>query len=196
MFTMHREVTISPDAPMPKGYAFLPKGVVFKTFHCRKLTRESGRTLYVVTNNKNTLGLQAPKAIIAQVHSKAKDTLATRRAAVQKKDAADIDKATGELRDQFPKMPKIDKNLILCHGFRKHSGRVGRNGSMALAKKVTLAVIAHIRHRHTDYDTLLRHGQAREATRKAIWKQIDNTMREWGCTDGNPKVVYHQLTAC
>jgi hypothetical protein len=181
---MYHETTVDSTQPMPRGYGFLPKGIAFKTLHCRKLTHASGEPLYVVVDNKSTLGLRAPKTIIAQVHRKAKDTLATRRAAVQKKDAADTDKAAAELKAQFPKMPTVEIDTILKHGFRKHSGRVGRTGSIPLSKKVTLAVIAHIRHRHTNYDSLLSSGEAREDTRRTIWKQVENTMRKWGCTNG------------
>jgi hypothetical protein len=181
---MHREVTIAPSAPMPQGYAFLSKGVAFKTLHCRKLTREAGQLLYVVVDNKKTLGLRAPKPIVAQVHQKAKQTLTTRRAVVQKRDDLDIARTTKELRSQFPQMPSSERELILQHGFKKHSRRVGRTASLTLEKKVKLAAIAHLRHTHTEYDTLLRNGQARGVARVAVWRKIESVMREWGCIDG------------
>ncbi|KAF1918742.1 hypothetical protein BDU57DRAFT_443251 [Ampelomyces quisqualis] len=186
---MYREITVSPDTPMPKGYAFVPKGTAYKTLHCRKLTQEAGESLYVVVDKKKTLGLRAPQAIVSAVHSKAKDTLATRRAAVQKRDDADISKATTELQKQFPAIPGADKGLVLKHGFKKHSGRVGRTGSLPLHKKVMLAVIAHIRHMHSNYDALLRAGQPREAARKATWKTIEGVMREWGCNESRHQPV-------
>jgi hypothetical protein len=181
---MQREITVGPSAPMPQGYAFLPKGIAFKTLHCRKLTREAGQPLYVVVDNKKTLGLRAPKTIIAQVHVKAKETLSTRRAAVQKRDALDIAKTTKELRSQFPKMPTSERELILKHGFKKHSHRVGRTASLTLETKAKLAVIAHVRHRHTNYDTLLRGGLPREAARVAVWQKIESVIREWGSSAG------------
>ncbi|KAF2826903.1 hypothetical protein CC86DRAFT_466688 [Ophiobolus disseminans] len=168
---------------MPKGYALLPKGIAYKTLHCRKLTREAGMPLYVVMDKKTTLGLRAPKSIVSQVHLKAKDTLATRRAATSKRDAADIAKAAASLRFQFPKISTSDEELVLKHGFKKHSGRVGRTGSIPLEKKVLLAVIAHIRHKHTEYDALLRSGTEREAARKLTRKKIETTMRTWGFTE-------------
>jgi hypothetical protein len=186
---MHREIDVSPSTPMPKGYAFLPKGIAYKTLHCRKLTREAGKPLYVVVDKKKTIGLRAPQAIISEVHFKAKNTLATRRAAVQKRDDADISKATKELQKQFPAIPSADKALVLKHGFKKHSGRVGRTGSLPLQKKVMLAVIAHIRHIHSDYDALLRAGQARDTARKATWKTIEGVMREWGCNESRHQNV-------
>jgi hypothetical protein len=181
---MQREITVGPSAPMPHGYAFLPKGIAFKTLHCRKLTREAGQPLYVVVDNKKTLGLRAPKTFIAQIHIKAKATLSTRRAAVQKRDTLDIAKTTKELRAQFPKMSASERELILKHGFKKHSRRVGRTASLTLEKKVKLAVIAHIRHTHTEYDTLLRKGLERELARVMIWRKTQSVLHEWGCTDG------------
>jgi hypothetical protein len=187
---MHREITVSSSTPMPKGYAFLPKGIAYKTLHCRKLTREAGKSLYVVVDKNKTLGLRAPQAVVSAVHFKAKDTLATRRAAVQKRDNSDISKATTELQKQFPTMPDVDKGLVLKHGFKKYSGRVGRTGSLPLQKKVMLAVIAHIRHVHTNYDALLQAGQPRESARKATWNTIEGVMREWGCSESRHQTVY------
>jgi hypothetical protein len=181
---MHREITVPPNTPMPKGYAFLAKGIAYKTLHCRKLTREAGKPLYVVVDKKTTLGLRAPSFIISQIHQKANSTLATRRAAVQKRDNADLTKASTELLAQFPNIPTASKELVLKHSFKKHSGRVGRTASISLAKKVTLAVIAHIRHKHTDYDSLLRAGEVRDAARKLTWKKIEDVMNQWGFKDG------------
>jgi hypothetical protein len=181
---MHQEITVSPSAPMPQGYAFLAKGIAYKTLHCRKLTREAGKPLYIVVDKRTTLGLRAPRHIIAQVHLQAKDTLATRRAAVGKRDAADIAKAAANLKVQFRKMFKTDQELVLMHGFKKHSGRVGRTAQIPLEKKVLLAVIAHVRHKHTEYDALLRAGTERDVARKMTRKKIESTMREWGFVEG------------
>jgi hypothetical protein len=181
---MFHEITVSPSTPVPKGYGFLPKGIRYKTLHCRKLTREAGLTLYVVVDKKTQTGLRVPKAILSQVHAQANETLSTRRATSQKRDGADIAKAAADLDVQFPKMPKSEKELALKHGFKKHSGRVGRTAQIPLSKKVLLAVIAHVRHKHTDYDALLRDGKERGAARKATWKRIEHVMGGWGFYQG------------
>jgi hypothetical protein len=169
---------------MPQGYAFLPKGIAFKTLHCRKATREAKKPLYVVVDNKRTLGLRAPRTIISEIHQNAKETFTTRRAAVQKRDDSEISKTTAEIKAQFPKMPATERDLVLKHGFKKHSRRVGRIGTLTLQAKVRLAVVAHIRHKHTDYEALLRAGMPREAARVTISKTIDSVMREWGSAQG------------
>jgi hypothetical protein len=181
---MYTEVKIDPSTPMRRGYAFLPKGIAYKTLHCRKLTREANQLLYVVVDKKTTLGLRAPKSIINEVHLKAKDTLATRRAAVVKRDAADSAKAAAEIKAQFPKMPKDETALVLKHGFKKYSRRVGRSSTVSLDKKVILAVIAHVRHKHTNYDALLREGRARDDARRAIRTDLESVLRKWGHSKG------------
>ncbi|KAF1928288.1 uncharacterized protein M421DRAFT_157865 [Didymella exigua CBS 183.55] len=175
------EVTVSLSTPMPKGYGFLPKGIRYKTLHCRKLTHNAGRTLYIVINaKKQQLGLRVPNFILHQVHRQAKETFSARRAAVEKRDAASIDAATAELEEQFPTMPEEENILVLKHGFRKHSGRVGRTGTIPLPRKVLLAVIAHVRHRHTKYDSLLARHVERTVARKAVNRNIESVMRNWG----------------
>jgi hypothetical protein len=180
-----QEVTVSASTPMPKGYSFLPKGIRYKTLHCRKLTHEAGKTLYVVVDaGKKQLGLRAPSIIIQRIHKQAKETLSSRRAATQKRDARFTDAAMEELEEQFPDMPEQEKMMVLKHGFRKHSGRVGRTGRMPLPHKALLAVIAHVRHRHTKYDSILARGVERAAARKAVNRKIQSVMRDWGYVEG------------
>lgn len=179
------EVTVRSGAPMPKGYGFLPKGIRYKTLHCRKLTRAARNTLYIVVDaKKRQLGIRVPLGILHQVHRQAKDTLSDRRAAVGKRDAMFFKSVADELEAQFPRIPEKEKSLALTHGFRKHSGRVGRTGSIPLSRKVLLATIAHARHRHTKYDALLEAGVERPAARKAVNQRIENVVRDWGYTKG------------
>ena len=181
---MFSETTVSSTTLLPKGYGFLAKGIRYKTLHCRKLTHESGKPLFVVVDRKTTIGLRAPKYIISAVHAQANETLSTRRAATKKRDDADFSKAAASLAAQFPKIPKAEKELVLKHGFKKHSGRVGRTSSIPLSRKVLLAVIAYVRHKHTEYDSLLRDGKDRDVARKLTWEKIEGIMRLWGFSEG------------
>lgn len=179
---LQKEITISVTDPWPKGYAFLRKGDRYKTLHCRKMTHASGRALYVVMSpTKTQLGLRAPSSIIQKVAAQAKATSSTRRAAVQKRDAATILQAEKMLLAQYPRIPEADKSLVLKHSFKKNSGRVGRTGTLKWDKKVQLAVSAHIRHRHTKYDDLLKNGVEREEARKMIRDEALKLSRKWGC---------------
>lgn len=176
----HREITVSPRTPVPSGYAFLKKGIAYKTRNCRRLTQEAGKTVYVVEDNKKTLGIRVPKFIYRQVQSQANETLPARRLATDKRDAAAIRAAGIELDKLLPRIPKTDREKVLIHGFKKHSGRVGRTTQIPLSRKVLLAAVAHIRHTHTQYDGLLKKGVDRHDARKAIQKTLQDVLRAWG----------------
>lgn len=180
-----KETTISSSTPMPRGYGFLPKGIRYKTLHCRRLTREAGKPLFIVLDaKKKQLGLRAPKSILHQVHERARETLPSRRAATKKRDITLISTAMAEVEKQFPAMPPNEQSLLLKHAFRKHSGRVGRTGLIPLPRKVLLAVIAHVRHRHTNYDIMLACGEERGDIRKAVQRNIQKVLRDWGYVQG------------
>lgn len=180
-----KEIAVSWNTPMPKGYGFLPKGIRYKTLHCRKLTHDAGKTLYLVADaKKQHVGLRVPNHILYQVHRQAKETLPARRAAAEKRDGASLNAAAAELDVQFPEMPEEEKALVLKHGFRKHSGRVGRTGTIPLTRKVLLAVIAHARHRHTAYDSLLARDMKRGVARKVVSRKLETIVRGWGFVGG------------
>lgn len=42
-----------------------------------------------------------------------------------------------------------------------------------------LAIVAHVRHRHTDYDALLEEGYGREAARHFTTAQINGVLTDW-----------------
>ncbi|KAF1993556.1 hypothetical protein P154DRAFT_477386 [Amniculicola lignicola CBS 123094] len=178
-----REITVSSSTPMPKGYAFLPKGTPYKTLHCRRLTHEAGKLLYVVQQGKTAIGIRVPKFVFFQVQSLAKETLSSRKAAVEKKDEALLRQAEKELHILFPKIPKEEVELVLKRAFQKYSRRVGRSGQTPMPRKVQLAVIAHIRHKHTDYDAMLRRGMDRDDARRAVVKSMQGMLKKWGATE-------------
>lgn len=64
------------------------------------------------------------------------------------------------LRELFPGCPDGEETIIAEHACLKHSGRVGRSQAAKTLDEqaVRLAVIARIRHAHTDYDLLLSMG--------------------------------------
>jgi hypothetical protein len=85
------------------------------------------------------------------------------------------------IREQYPGCPATEEMEIAQHACRKHSGRVGRT---AAAKELSpeairLAVIAHIRHAHTDYDELLAQYADRDTARKIIRGQVSAIFDDW-----------------
>ena len=91
---------------------------------------------------------------------------------------------TTSIHVQFPSCPLDEAKQIAAWTCRKYSGRVGRS---AAAKQLDpaalrLAVIAHIRHEHTRYDTLLMEGGDREIARQSVWPEIAEILGQWELT--------------
>ena len=85
------------------------------------------------------------------------------------------------VREIFPHCPAGREQEIAEHACRKYSGRVGRS---AFAKSldaaaVRLAVVAHIRHRETNYDELLGEGLYRGEARALVRATVDEIFEGW-----------------
>ncbi|KAL5422705.1 hypothetical protein PMIN05_012485 [Paraphaeosphaeria minitans] len=63
----------------------------------------------------------------------------------------------GAIREIFPKIPEADLTSIVNHAFEEGTDRVGNAKELSLARRVQLAVVAHIRHTYTEYDNILKH---------------------------------------
>ncbi|KAK3356893.1 hypothetical protein B0T25DRAFT_141143 [Lasiosphaeria hispida] len=168
-------------SPMPDGYQFVPKGDVYITKNCRKRTHEAGQTLYVVVNKANKpLGLRCPIPVYHAVVTEHHATATKRASAVQKRDAAIEDTFEQELVNLFPQTPQGEIPKILNQALKKRSRRVGRAGKVDLQERVKLAVRAHIRHCHTEYDQFLSQGVSRDDARDTILNKLNEVARQWG----------------
>lgn len=96
------------------------------------------------------------------------------------------------VRRLYPAIPDADLEAVITRALEVSSGRVGRSAAAkALADEpVRLAVLAHIRHVHTDYDARLRRsglgqrfGRAsredRQKARKGVKATIGRKAAEW-----------------
>jgi hypothetical protein len=85
------------------------------------------------------------------------------------------------VRELFPKCPKGKETTIAEHACLKYSGRVGRSAEAKNLDEqaVKLAVIAHIRHTKTQYDTLLAKGYDRWDARKQVEEVVDRVLTKW-----------------
>ena len=85
------------------------------------------------------------------------------------------------LGELFPGCPYDEQMTIAEHACRRNSGRVGRSaGANAFHyKTINLAVRAHIRHIHTDYDDLLRQGVNRYEARELVEEEVLLKLIEW-----------------
>ena len=88
------------------------------------------------------------------------------------------------IQELFPQCPAKSEEKIAEHACLKYSGRVGRCGQAKnLDKKaIRLAVIAHIRHEYTPYDTLLAKGYERRDARDKVEEDVQQVLAKWECT--------------
>ncbi|CAO2654776.1 Nn.00g115090.m01.CDS01 [Neocucurbitaria sp. VM-36] len=84
----------------------------------------------------------------------------------------------GAVREMFPKIPEADLSSIVNHAFQEGTNRVGNAKELSLARRVQLAVVAHIRHTYTDYDKLLKTGGWMEARSKVEHVSLAK-LKEW-----------------
>ncbi len=119
------------------------------------------------------------------VRSLARVRAAVRREQVDREYQATV---TSRLKELFPGCPAAEAEEIANWTCQKHSGRVGRSsGAKALDPLVLrLAVIAHIRHVHTTYDSeLMAHGDRSQA-RAQVAAAIDRILTRWEKPPGAP----------
>jgi hypothetical protein len=88
------------------------------------------------------------------------------------------------IREIFPGCPDRERTIaeFAC---RKYSGRIGRSVAAKHLDEdaVRLAVIAHVRHVETDYDTLLGRGVDRYDARRRVQAQIERVLANWETRD-------------
>jgi hypothetical protein len=88
---------------------------------------------------------------------------------------------TESIRLRYPDCPVGEAEAIAKHACAKYSGRVGRS---AAAKSfdttaIDLAVKAHVRHTHSEYDQLLSRGWERFEARSEVSDRVAEIMERW-----------------
>ncbi|KXJ92599.1 hypothetical protein Micbo1qcDRAFT_222378 [Microdochium bolleyi] len=191
MTTPAREVTVSRRSPCPQGYRLVPKGTPYMTLNCRKQALAAGHTVYQVLDDDDDdndgrkpggrpIGIRVPSSIHASVLAAFHATKEDRAEATRRRDAK-LDAAYREaVLQMFPKIPRDSLAVVMSHAMRKCSGRVGRTGTLDVAEKAILGVQAHIRHRCTGYEKLLKGGMSWGKARQEVHEQIKKKSAEWG----------------
>jgi hypothetical protein len=89
------------------------------------------------------------------------------------------------IRDLYPRCPEAEAIAIAEHACLKHSGRVGRTADAKQfdPETIGLAVRAHIRHVHTEYDRLLVSGVERHEARSQVLTKVDAVLEGWSRSD-------------
>ncbi len=98
-----------------------------------------------------------------------------------KEDTEFIAELARAICQQYPGCPPAEVRQIAEHTGLRSSGRVGRSaaGRALDPAAVDLAVIAHIRHVHTNYDKLLMSGTERLDARALVREKIDRVKENW-----------------
>ncbi|KAE8555158.1 hypothetical protein EYB25_003706 [Talaromyces marneffei] len=176
------EKTCTKSSPMTEGYTFVPKGDPYITRHCKSRTKDEDMVVYIVYDAKlrRQLGIRVPSQIHTEVLESANETAAHRASATLLRDRRDNVKSRALLLATFPAIPPQCLEKILQHAFLKGSGRVGRISTRTETEKATLAVEAHIRHEHTEYERLMEaEGMEREGARGKVWENVKRIGDQW-----------------
>jgi hypothetical protein len=169
---------------------FLPSGDPALT---RRASKHSAKKAVVVQWNRRRKRyerrgtLVEPKAIAqaeAECAADAPDRAKRRAEAAVVREAEDrqyVAEFAAAIREQFPNCPPDDEKTIAAHACEKYSGRVGRSaGAKELdPAKVRAAVVAHVRHVHTEYDRLLATGVPRRGARDRIEGKLEAVLKRW-----------------
>lgn len=127
-------------------------------------------------------------AVDAGERERARELAAGRREIEQREYVAAFRSAVIRM---FPGCPRAEAADIAAHACEKHSGRVGRT---AAAKDlddemVRLAVIAHVRHLHTEYDRTIDRTRDKRGSRAAIRPDLQAVLAAWQRGDPAPGVL-------
>jgi len=89
------------------------------------------------------------------------------------------------IRKLFFQCPAKSEMNIAEHACLKYSGRIGRSAQAKSMdeKAIRLAVIAHIRHEYTPYDTLLAKGYERRDARDKVEDEVQQVLVKWECAN-------------
>ncbi|KAL1652196.1 hypothetical protein SLS58_000323 [Diplodia intermedia] len=198
-------LTATFDQQAPPGYTFIGFGNAKLTAQCKEFCRKRGELAYSVSappkNNAtadpekisfhvNRLGFYFPNKIVdlamewlgihvngARPRSKNGSgfTRGLGRRLKQHTNLSEEDQVRAAMRDLFPKMPEDSLEAIVEHAFAEGAKRVGNATNLSLERRVQMAVLAHVRHKHTEYDKLLKevgYIQARKSVENPCIEKI------------------------
>ncbi|QUC21892.1 uncharacterized protein UV8b_06133 [Ustilaginoidea virens] len=192
------EYQITSDKTPPPGFEFVPIGNPVLTSACKELSREKDAMIFIVSSvatnslsqQVNRLGHHVRETIVEEARQTIADlpqsgamTPDGKPEPIPECQVEYHAQADAALRDLFPRIPNTDRQIIIEHAFtRRASGKgeqpVGFSDDIPLARRVQLAVLAHIRHSHTRYDDLLKEA-GWQAARKAVEELCLDILVKW-----------------
>jgi len=169
---------------------FLPSGDAALTRRAKKHSQLSAVVLKWSGARKRyeRQGLLVEESGLQQAEAEclADQEIRTRRAEREGERRAELDceyvnAFAARVREIFPACPNGREQRIAEHACRKYSGRVGRSAAARSLDEaaVRLAVVAHIRHRETNYDELLGRGYFRGEARARVRDKVERICDEW-----------------
>jgi len=169
---------------------YLPKGDPALT---RRATKYSDRKAVVVRFSRSR-GRYERQGILVEIAGlekaerecadDAEERAAARERGAERRREQDhelVGRMSKQIGTLFPGCPPDEVAAIAKHTAVRGSGRVGRTeAGRALDKEaLTAAVIAAVRHNHTEYDELLANGVDRTTARQRIAGKIDRILQSW-----------------
>ena len=114
----------------------------------------------------------------AEARERRQEREAERRAEL---DREYVERFAARVRELYPACPPGRELVIAEHACRKYSGRVGRSAAAKSldAAAINLAVLAHVRHAETDYDSLLTQGYDRGDARAEVERSVHLVLDQW-----------------
>jgi hypothetical protein len=169
---------------------FLPAGDTALT---RRAAKYSGASAVVVRFSRSRKryerqGILVELAALEKAESECAED-AEERAATRVREAARRREQDQELMVRiakqigllFPGCPQPELTAIAEHTASRGSGRIGRTeaGRELQERALTAAVIAAVRHKHTEYDELLARGMDRTTARQEVADKIQEILEAW-----------------
>jgi len=170
--------------------AFLPSGDAALTRRAKKHSSLSAVVVRFSRSRKRyeRQGLLVQEAALAQAEQEClsdEDLRAHRREQDalrrQEEDEELVKRMAERIRQLYPGCPAREAERIARHTAARGSGRVGRSsaGRALDEEALRLAVVAFIRHNHTNYDELMMQGVDRASARHKVSEQIDRLVSDW-----------------
>ncbi|KAJ5761897.1 uncharacterized protein N7511_005279 [Penicillium nucicola] len=207
------------EAKAPSGYTFIPAGNPQLTTSCKERCRKENLQIYAVSTTPHArthnlsqhvhrIGYHFPSTVVAAVCSelglyltstgKTLPIYAMGMRENRSRAGSEVSQITlntdarDAIKDLFPNIPDKDLNQIIKTAFQKGQKKVGTATELPMARRAQLAVVAHIRHTKTDYDSLLKKLSFHEA-RHSVEHETLKFVIEWRGDDENGQTVLEDV---
>ena len=183
----------SQETKIPSDYELVRSGNRYLTSTMKKLCRAQNVCIYSRMKKgaryNYATGYYVPKGVALEAEKRRVESAARRekermRAAVYraKREAKYVKEFRTVMAKQFPGLPESEGEAVADRACEVGSKRVGRTKQLSLDEKVRLAVAAHARHEHTNYEELLGDTWTDEEYREVrslVAPEVDSILETW-----------------